>query len=73
MLGEFYSSPGLTSERFTLVRATGLTRVGDGGGTELEDIAVHRVPLADVRAFIAAKRAEGVAIDAKLLLFLPAL
>ena len=31
-LGVFYSSPGMTSECFTLVRATGLTKVGDGGG-----------------------------------------
>ena len=66
----FLSSPGLTSERFTLVRATGLTRVGDGGGVEAEDIAVHRVPVAEVVGFIAAKRAEGVGIDARLLLFL---
>lgn len=70
VIGEFLSSPGLTSERFTLVRATGLTRVGDGGGVEAEDIAVHRVPVAEVVGFIAAKRAEGVGIDARLLLFL---
>lgn len=71
-LGEFYASPGMTSERFTLVRATGLTRVGAGGGTEAEDITVHRVPLAEVAAFVAAKRAEGVGIDAKLLVALGA-
>ena len=64
-LGEFYSSPGMTSERFTFVRATGLTRVGDGGGVKGEDIAVHRVPLTDVPAFVAAKRRAGVAVDAK--------
>ena len=64
-LGEFFSSPGMTSERFTFVRATGLTRVSDGGGVEGEDIAVHRVRLADVPAFVAAKRRDGVAVDAK--------
>ena len=64
-LGSFYSSPGLTSERFTLVRASGLTRVGEPE----EGIVLHRVPLADVPAFIAAKRNEGLGIDAKLLLF----
>ena len=64
-LGSFYSSPGLTSERFTLVRATGLTRVDEPE----EGIVLHRVSLADVPAFIAAKRAEGLGIDAKLLLF----
>ena len=70
--GVFYSSPGLTSESFTLVRAEGLMRVGDGGGEDDEDITVHRVALADVRDFVAAKRAEGVGIDAKLLLLLGA-
>jgi len=69
-LGEFYSSPGMASESFTLVRATGLEKVGDGGGDADENITVHRVPLADIAAFVAAKRAEGLAIDVKLLLLL---
>ena len=29
--GQFYSSPGMVSESFTLVRARGLTKVGEGG------------------------------------------
>ncbi|CAN5343087.1 NUDIX hydrolase [soil metagenome] len=69
-IGEFYSSPGMVSESFTLVRASGLTRVSDGGGVPGEDILVHRVPLAELPGFIAAKRAEGLAIDVKLLLLL---
>ncbi len=69
-LGVFHSSPGMTSECFTLVRATGLTKVGDGGGDGDENITVHRVARADVAAFVAAKRAAGVAIDAKMLLIL---
>ena len=64
-LGSFYSSPGLTSESFTIVRASGLTKVGDGE----EGINLHRVPLADVPAFVDAKRREGLGIDAKLLRF----
>jgi len=71
-LGLFYSSPGMTSESFTLVRASGLTRVGDGGGDGDENITVHRVALAEIPAFVAAKRAEGVAIDAKMVLILAA-
>ena len=71
-LGEFCSSPGMTSERFTIVRATGLTRTGNGGGVGGEDIAVHRVPLADVAAFVAERRAMSIGIDAKLLLLLGA-
>ena len=69
-LGRYYSSPGMVSEGFTLLRAEGLTKVGEGGGVEGEDIVVHRVPLADVPAFVAAKRAEGCAIDVKMLLLL---
>ncbi|UIJ45783.1 NUDIX hydrolase [Sphingomonas cannabina] len=69
-LGEFWSSPGMVSESFTLVRAHGLTRIGDGGGTADEGIIVHRVPLADVPAYVAARRAEGMAVDVKILLLL---
>jgi ADP-ribose pyrophosphatase len=69
-LGYFHSSPGMVSEGFTLVRATGLTKVGEGGGIADEDIVVHRVKLSDVPAFVAQKRAEGLAIDVKLLLLL---
>ena len=68
--GEFHSSPGMTSESFTLVVATGLTRTGDGGGDAQENITVHRVPLDAVAGFVAAKRRAGVAIDAKMLLLL---
>lgn len=71
-LGCFYSSPGMVSEGFTLLRAEGLTRVSGGGGVEGEDIIVHHVPLAEVSDFLASKRAEGCAIDVKLLLLLGA-
>lgn len=71
-LGEFASSPGMVSETFTLVRARGLTRVGDGGGVHDENITVHRVPLTGVAAFLAKRRAAGVAADVKLLLLLGA-
>ncbi len=69
-LGEFASSPGMLSETFTLVKATGLSKVGDGGGTEHEDIVVHRVPLERVADTVAEHRASGHAIDVKLLLLL---
>lgn len=71
-LGNFCSSPGMTSETFELVRATGLVRTGDGGGEANEDITVYRVPIGDVSRFIAEKRTAGVAIDAKMLLLLGA-
>lgn len=69
-LGCFHSSPGMVSEGFTLLRAEGLTKVGDGGGVEGEDIVVHRVKLTEVPAFVAQKRAEGLAVDVKMLLLL---
>ena len=70
-LGEFASSPGMLGETFRLFRATGLRRVGDGGGVSHEDIVTHVVKLADVPAFLAARRAEGCAADVKLLALLP--
>jgi ADP-ribose pyrophosphatase len=72
VIGEFYSSPGMVAEGYTLVRAHGLRRVGDGGGTEHENIEVHLVPRADIPSFVEGKRAEGVAIDTKMLLLLAA-
>lgn len=69
-IGFFHSSPGMVSEGFTLVRAHGLTKVGPGGGDAGEDITVHRVALSALRDFVATKRAEGVAMDVKLLLLL---
>jgi len=67
-LGLYYSSPGMVSEGFTLLRAEGLTKVSEGGGVEGENILVHRVALGEVPEFVAAKRAEGCAIDVKMLL-----
>jgi len=69
-LGEFYSSPGMLGESFTLVRATGLTKVGEGGGTASEDIVVHRVPLDKIAETIAEHRARGHGIDVRLLMLL---
>lgn len=69
-LGEYYSSPGMVSESFFLVRAHGLTKVGEGGGVGDEGITVHRVALSDVATFIAAKREQGYAIDVKLTMLL---
>ena len=69
-LGDFYASPGMLSESFTLVRAHGVRRIGEGGGDEHEDIEVHLVARADIPNFIEQKRAEGFGVDVKLLLLL---
>lgn len=68
IIGEFFSSPGMVSESFTLVRATGLNKVGDGGGVDGENIIVHRVALAEMPDFVTAKRNEGFVMDVKLLM-----
>ncbi|MDZ4140097.1 MAG: NUDIX hydrolase [Erythrobacter sp.] len=66
VLGEFYSSPGMVSEAFTLMRARDLTRVGEGGGTEGENITVHRVALRDLSRFVAEWRRAGHAVDVRI-------
>jgi ADP-ribose pyrophosphatase len=71
-LGEFFSSPGMVAESFTLFRAHDLVKTGDGGGVDGEDIYVHRVPLAGLAAQVTAWRDQGYAIDVKLLLLLGA-
>lgn len=68
--GEFYSSPGMVSESFSLFKADGLTKTGEGGGVDGEDISVHRVPLHSLDSFIDGKRNEGAGIDVRLLLLL---
>ncbi|MCL6698087.1 NUDIX hydrolase [Sphingomonas sp. NSE70-1] len=72
VIGEFHSSPGMVAEGYTLVRAHGVRRIGDGGGNEHEEIEVHLVPRHDIPAFVERKRAEGCAIDTKMLLLLAA-
>lgn len=70
VVGEFYSSPGMVSESFTLVRARGLERVGDGGGVDGENITVHHVHLDQLSNFLATKRSAGCGVDVKLLTLL---
>ncbi len=66
VLGEFYSSPGMVSECFTLLRATGLTKVSEGGGTDSENIVVHRVPLSGLSDFVAEWREAGHGVDVRI-------
>ncbi len=68
IVGEFFSSPGMVSESFTLVRASGLCKVGDGGGVDGENIIVHRIALPDLPIVVQQKRAEGCVVDVKLLM-----
>jgi nicotinamidase/pyrazinamidase len=56
---------GITSERVTLFRATGLRRTGKGGGVATEDITVHEVALSEITPWLEAKAKTGVLIDPK--------
>lgn len=60
------TSSGMSNERIAFVRALDLTRVGEGGGVDNEDITVHRVPRADAPAWLMRKHAEGFELDLKL-------
>ncbi len=70
VLGEFFSSPGMVSESFTLLRASGLTKIAEGGGVSGENIIVHRVALEDLSEFVAEWRAEGHAVDVRIAMLL---
>jgi ADP-ribose pyrophosphatase len=69
-LGEYATSPGMTSETFRLFRARGLEREGVGGGVDGEDIVVHVVALAGLAAWLEARRGDGAMIDSRLLVAL---
>ena len=60
------TSSGASSEKIAFVRATGLSRVGAGGGDASEDITVHEVPRASAAAWLAGKLGQGYELDAKL-------
>ncbi len=60
------SSPGLTSECVSFYLATGLRRVGAGGGVENEAITVREAPLAEIDAWLAAREAEGIVLDPRI-------
>lgn len=64
-LGEWPTSAGMTSETVVVYLATGLKRVGAGGGDASENIQVHIVPLDVVDPWLAGKERDGCFIDPK--------
>jgi ADP-ribose pyrophosphatase len=60
------TSSGMSNERIAFVRARDLTKVGDGGGIDNEDITVHTVPRSDAPRWLMLKHAEGFELDLKL-------
>ena len=59
------SSAGLTDECVTLFFATGLKRVGPGGGDLKEEITVHEIPLPDVPQWIETNLNTGKLVDGR--------
>jgi len=55
-----------SSEKIAFVRATGLRKVGEGGGDASEDITVHEIPRARAAAWLVEKMGQGYELDAKL-------
>ncbi len=59
------TSPGITSEKVVLARASGLVRTGPGGGVGSENITVHVVPLDGIDLWLRAQEQAGIFIDMK--------
>ena len=60
IVGEFFSSPGMVSESFSLVRARGLTKVSEGGGVDGENIICPPRCLGGLAAFCSGKARRGL-------------
>jgi len=58
-------SPGMSSEVITLVAATNVVKVSEGGGVENENILVHEVPCDEVASWLQARSEEGKMVDFK--------
>jgi ADP-ribose pyrophosphatase len=59
------TGPGMSSEILTFFRATGLEKVGAGGGVAAENISVIEVPLDEVDAWLMARARAGAIIAVK--------
>ena len=61
------ASPGLSNESVTFYRASGLQKIGPGGGAadENEDIKVHEIPLTSVEPWLQQQEASGCMIAVK--------
>ncbi len=60
------TSPGMTTEMVSFFAATELTREHNGGGTEQEDIVVHRVPIAELDPWLHHQQTHGRLVDVKI-------
>jgi len=60
------STPGMSDEIVTIFFASGLERVGPGGGNGDESIIVHHVPLESAPQWLETRAAEGIMVDPKI-------
>jgi ADP-ribose pyrophosphatase len=60
------TSAGMTNEMVSFYHASGLRRVGSGGGDEHEQIIVHQPRLDELDAWLAERQAAGIGIDPKI-------
>ncbi len=65
-LTEGPNAAGSSASLMTLFLATGLERVGPGGGDADEDITVHVVPMRGIAEWLEARRREGRLLDPKI-------
>jgi len=56
----------MADEMITIFFASGLKRVGPGGGDGNENITVHLVPLETAVEWLDARQAEGIMLDPKI-------
>ncbi len=59
-------SSGLTSDQVTMVMATGLKKIGQGGGDETEGITVYEIPLKKVEVWLKQQEQKGYLIEPKI-------
>ncbi len=60
------STPGMADEMITIYFASGLKRIGPGGGDGSEDIIVHHVPLDRAVDWLESRIEEGIMLDPKI-------
>ena len=53
------AASGVTAEMLTMVMASDLKKIHDGGGDELESIVVHEVPLKNVEVWLKKMEKKG--------------
>lgn len=64
------SSPGLTSEVISYFLARRVTKIGDGGGVEHEEILVHTPRVTSLKSWLSRQKSAGKLIDVKVYLAL---